>query len=208
MNKRIAFILISILSVTLCFAQKQDDKLRKKYVNFGYVNNTISQDVISDLESNYGGSFTVGRTFFLHKKPIGGFLRFGIDATWLDLNYTNYDIKHIADWSIEDDQCHQAEISMHVGPSITITPVRKFNINGYFRYAPSFSALYMNDTIYGNYATFFVGGASISYGVFGLGIEKRFGDCEYKELWSDNDEAVGLSKISHDGWKAYITFRF
>ena len=44
--------------------------------------------------------------------------------------------------------------------------------------------------------------------VFGIGIEKRFGDCEYKELWSDIEDAVAPSKISHNGWKAYITFRF
>lgn len=167
----------------------------------------MSQDRQPDLKSNYGASFTVGRTFYLHR-PIGGFLRFGIDATWFDLNYTNYDIKHIAYWGTEKYQYHQGEISMHVGPSITLTPIKQFNINGYFRYAPSFSAMYMNDTFYGNYATFFVGGAYISYGVFGVGIEKRFGNCEYKELWSDSEDAVAPSKINHNGWKAYITFRF
>lgn len=45
-----------------------------------------------DLKSNYGASFTTGRTFYLHK-PIGGFLRFGIDVTWFDLNYTNADFE-------------------------------------------------------------------------------------------------------------------
>lgn len=208
MKRKIILLLISILTVSVCFAQSDDDRLRKKYINLGFINTTMSQDGLPDLKSNYGAAFTVGRTYFLHKKPIAGFLRFGIDATWFDLNYTNYDIKHIGYWGSEEFQYHQGEISMHIGPSITLTPVKKFNINGYFRYAPSFSAMYMNGTFYGNYATFFVGGAYISYGVFGIGIEKRFGDCEYKELWSDNEDAVAPSKMSHNGWKAYITFRF
>ena len=203
MKRKITLLLISILTVSVCFAQSDDDR----WINLGFINTTMSQDGLPDLKSNYGASFTVGRTFYLHR-PIGGFLRFGIDATWFDINYTNYDIKHIAYWGTEEYQYHQGEISMHVGPSITLTPVKQFNINGYFRYAPSFSAMYMNDTFYGNYATFFVGGAYISYGVFGIGIEKRFGDCEYKELWSDSEDAVVPSKISYNGWKAYITFRF
>lgn len=208
MKRKITLLLISLLTISVCFAQNDEYKWRKKYVNLGFINTTMSQDGKSDLRSNYGASFTVGRTYFLHKKPIAGVFRFGIDATWCDLNYTIYDIKYIAYWGTEEYQYHQSEISMHVGPSITFMPVQKFNVNGYFRFAPSFSTLYVNDTFYGNYATYFVGGAYISYGVFGMGVEKRFGDSEYKELWSDNDDNTSPRKISHNGWKAYITFRF
>lgn len=205
--KHITLLLVAIFSLITYSVQGQDNKLRNKYINLGFINTTMLQDGIPDLKSNYGVSFTVGRTYFLHKKPIAGFLRFGIDATWLDLNYTNYKIKHITYWGTDNYQYHQGEVSMHVGPSITLTPVKQFNINGYFRYAPSFSAMYKDDIFYGNYATFFVGGAYISYGVFGVGFEKRFGNCKYKEL-SDSKNAVAPSKIGHNGWKVYITFRF
>lgn len=125
-KRKITLLLISILTVSVCVAQSDDDRWRKKYINLGFINTTMSQDGQPDLKSNYGASFTVGRTFYLHR-PIGGFLRFGIDATWLDLNYTNYDIKHIAYWGTEEYQYHQREVSMHVGPSITLTPVKQFN---------------------------------------------------------------------------------
>ena len=208
MKRKITLLLISILTVSVCFAQSDDDRWRKKYINLGFINTTMSQDGMPNLKSNYGASFTVGRTFYLHR-PIGGFLRFGIDATWFDLNYTNYKIKHITYWGTDNYQYHQGEVSMHIGPSITIRPVGKLNIHGYFRYAPSFSALYADDTFYGNYATFFVGGASISYGVIGLGIETRFGDCKYKEFGADSDElSSSINKTKHNGWKAYLTFRF
>lgn len=206
--KKITLLLVTILVTTVCFAQRDDDRWRKRYINLGFINTAMSQDEMTDLKSNYGASFTVGRTFYLHR-PIGSFLRFGIDATWLDLNYTNYKIKHITYWDTESYQYHQGEISMHIGPSVTVRPVGKLNIHGYFRYAPSLSALYADDTFYGNYATFFVGGASISYGVIGLGIETRFGDCKYKEYdFGDKEGNTSIGKVLHNGWKAYLTFRF
>ena len=93
-----------------------------------------------ELKSNYGASFTVGRTFFLHKKPIGGFLRLGIDATWLDVNYTNYKIKHITYWGTNRYEYHQGDLSVHIGPSITLTPTKKLYVHGYFRYVPTLTA--------------------------------------------------------------------
>ena len=209
MKRKITLLLISILTVSICFAQSDDDRWRKKYRNIGFINTTMSQDGQPDLKSNYGASFTVGRTFYLHK-PIGGFLRFGIDATWFDLNYTNYKIKHITNWGTDNYQYHQGEVSMHIGPSITIRPVGKLNIHGYVRYAPSFSALYADDAFYGNYATFFVGGASISDGVFGLGFETRFGNCEYEVFGADSDDnnKSPINETIYNGWKAYLTFRF
>lgn len=199
---------ICILIISVCIANANDDTWRKKYINLGFINTAMSQDGVSDLKSNYGASFTTGKTFYLHK-PIGGFLRFGIDATWCDLNYASYKIKHITYWGTDSYQYHQGEISMHVGPSVTIRPVGELIVHGYFRYAPSFSVLYADEIFYGNYATFFVGGASISYGMIGLGIESRFGDCKYKELiGGDEGDNLPISKIKYNGWKAYLTFRF
>lgn len=209
MKRKITLLLISMLTITVCFAQEDNAKLRKKYINLGYISTTMSQTGMPDFNSKYGASFTVGRTFYLHKRPIAGILRFGLDATWLDLNYTNYKIKSITNFETENSEYHQAEISMHIGPSVTVNPVSKLNIHGYFRYAPSYSALFSDETIYGNYASFFVGGASISYGVIGLGIESRFANCKYKNLDEDSEEEnKPLDKIKYSGWKVYLTFRF
>lgn len=186
----------------------KEAKLRKKYINLSFVNMTMKQDGLPNLKSNYGAAFTVGRTFYLHKHPIAGMLRFGIDAIWFDLNYANYKIEHITHWGTDEYDYHQGEISMHVGPSVVLNPVSKLNIHAYFRYAPTFSALYADDTFYGNYATLFVGGGSVSYGVIGLGIESRFGSCDYKEFGADEEEGSGTLKTKLTGWRAYVTFRF
>lgn len=208
---KIILFIVFLLPFVATQAQEngKETKLRKKYINLSFTNMKMTQDGLPQLKSNYGAAFTVGRTFYFHKKPIAGILRFGIDATWFDINYTNYKIKHITYWDMDNYEYHQADISMHIGPSITINPVGKLNIHGYFRYLPTFSGLYMNDAFYGNYASFFVGGASISYGVIGLGIESRFGDCDYKEISSDSEDEVSSKlKTKLSGWRTFLTFRF
>lgn len=223
--KRIVLFFVSVLSVAICFAQ--EDNLRKKYINLGFVNTTMSQNGMSDLKSKFGVSYTVGRTFYLHKKPIGRVLRFGLDATWFDLNYTNYSTKHISDGEEDNYQYYQGDISAHIGPSVIISPVRNLKIHSYFRYAPSLSAIFTEDKedkkLYQNYATFFVGGVCVSYGFIGFGFESRFGNCKYKEssllgeigkeFLPNEDSSSGLdfavrNKIKHTGWRAYLTFRF
>lgn len=204
--KKIILLAALIVSSVCSYAQETDKEWRKKFINLSFTNATMSQDNVQDLKSNYGLAFTVGRTYYLHK-PIGDMLRFGIDATWFDINYTNYDIEHITYWETNKYQYHQAEVSMHVGPSITFEPIKKFAIQAYLRYAPTFATLYTgNDkTFYGNYATLWVAGGSVSYGVIGLGIESRFGNTKYKPLGSSDSDNINSSL---SGLRAYLTFKF
>ncbi len=172
----------------------------------GFTNATLSQDNVQDLKSNYGVALAIGRTYFLNK-PIGDKLRFGIDATWLDINYTNYDIEHITYWDTDKYQYHQGEVSMHVGPSITFAPFKKFTLHAYFQYAPTFAVIYTgnNDVFYGNYASMWVAGGNVSYGVIGLGIESRFGNINYKPFKSSDSETFSASLA---GFRTYLTFKF
>lgn len=204
--KKIILIAALIVSSVYSYAQDTDKEWRRKFINLSFTNATMSQDNVQDLKSNYGAAFTVGRTFFLHK-PIGDMLRFGIDATWFDINYTNYDIEHITFWETNKYQYHQGEVSMHVGPSITFEPIKKFAVHAYFQYAPTFAALYTGDskTFYGNYASLWVAGGNISYSVIGLGIEGRFGKTNYKPFGSSDSDNINSSL---SGFRAYITFKF
>ena len=73
------------------------------------------------------------------------------------------------------------------------------------------------DAFRGNYASFFVTGLSVSYGVIGLGIEKRWGKCRYKEFGGGEDEygdygyaeePYDTPKLKTSGLRAYVNFRF
>lgn len=212
-NMKTHLLILLAIFCTIGNLQAQDIRIRNKYRNLSFSQVEMKDDY-SSLKSNYGGAFTVGKTFFVHKKPIAGMIRFGIDATWFDINYANYTIESA--WEDEEEggslDAHQLEIAMQVGPSVTVNPVGKLCIHGYFRYAPSFSALYMDESFMGNYASFFVGGGSVSYGVIGLGIEARYGNCKYKGLFgSDGDEETDgapIAKTKFSGMRAYLTFRF
>lgn len=151
-------------------------------------------------------------------------IRFGIDATWIDLNYGNYSIEEEDSYDGEVEtytsQFHQAEVAMQVGPSITVTPLKRLNAHLYFRYAPSFSLLYLDESLMGNYATFFVTGGRITYGAIGLGIEARFGKANYKEFGAgdeadydydgdyDEEQSSIANKLKTSGMRVYLSFRF
>lgn len=187
----------------------------RKYVNFGFSMPELRIPDLPVVKSNYGASFTVGRTYFMHRRPIAGMLRFGLDATWLDINYANYTFEfHEEEYEPESMNLHQAELAMQVGPSISINPVGKLNIHTYFRYAPTFSGLYGGNEFLSNYATVFVGGGAVSYGKIGLGVEARFGDCRYKNLFgggeeeSDGEASGGVQKTAFSGLRVYLSIRF
>ena len=73
-----------------------------------------------DLMSNYGVSFSVGRTFYLHSKPMLRLARLGIDVTWFDVNYTNYQIMNMAYAANSTSMYEQVELGAQIGPSLTI----------------------------------------------------------------------------------------
>lgn len=204
--KKLFLIATFIVSYISSFAQEKDNEWRKKFINLSFTNATLSQDNTHDLKSNYGVAFTVGRTYFLHK-PIGNMLRFSIDATWFDINYTNYDIEHITHWGTNKYQYHQGEVSMHVGPSVTFEPFKRFTLHAYFQYAPTFAVIYTenDDLFYGNYASMWVTGGNVSYGFIGLGIESRFGNLSYKPFKSADSENFNACLSS---FRAYLTFKF
>lgn len=179
--------LLVILAV-LCglSAMAQDEKTiktrRPKYVNLGYV---LQQDVTLEtgevLKPEFGATLNRGRTYYLHKRPIAKFLSFGIDATWIDLNYAMY--KPHKFMTYDETSLHQAEIAMQVGPSITLTPAKRLQLHLYGRFAPTFALRYVDKKVGGNYASMFVAGGNLSFGFFGVGVEYRKGPkMGYKEF--------------------------
>ena len=146
-------------------------------------------------------------------------IKFGLDWTWMDINYakSTWNTIDSSTKEVSSAAMHQAEIGMQVGPSVTVRPLRKLQAHLYFRFAPSFAGLYDGDAFRGNYASFFVTGLSVSYGVIGLGIEKRWGKCRYKEFGGGEDEygdygyaeePYDTPKLKTSGLRAYVNFRF
>lgn len=195
-------------------------KDRAKYFNISYVKQSLSaEDVNYKKNSSIGLAITNGRTYYLHKKPILGMIKFGIDWSFYDVNFAMYENEYNDGYEVEKENMYQAEVGMQIGPSLTVNPIDHLKVNGYFRVTPSYSMTYSGDEFSGSYGTFFSAGGAISYKVISIGIERRWGKTKYKSLL-DLGDIMGEEETLSDGastpksnWKTgstrfYISFRF
>lgn len=199
-------------------------KDRSKYFNIGYVNQTLTdQGNGREFKSDFGVSLSSGKTYYLHKKPIAGMIKFGLDWTWLDINYAKSTWEEIDPETREvySSAMHQAEIGMQFGASVTINPVHHLKVSGYFRVTPSFSGIYRDETFYSNYVTMWNAGCAIAWKVISVGAEWRWGEAKYKGLSIDEgvleesedpsfDEAFKShsDKFKTSSLRLYVSFRF
>ena len=117
-------------------------KDRSKYFNLNYVNQKLSPDIDGwdklgggELKSDFGAAIVWGKTYYLHKKPLAGMIKFGIDWSWMDLNYAQYKLETY-DYDTDElysEKAHQLEYGMQIGPSVTINPVHHLKVSAYFR---------------------------------------------------------------------------
>ena len=78
------------LLTSVAASAQEPEAWRPKYVNLSFVSQKLDFGEGEKLKSRFGAAFTTGRSYYLHKKPVAGMIRFGIDATWIDLSYANY----------------------------------------------------------------------------------------------------------------------
>lgn len=183
-------------------------KNRAKYFNIGYVKQNLSETGGDEfkLKSEFGASMSWGRTYYLHKKPLLGMIKFGLDASWVDMSFAKYSTINLEnslgtrsiwdgnDYDEDYDEdldlelelgYYQLEIGMSVGPSVTINPIDHLKVNAYFHFTPSASMIFLDDNISTSYASFFNVGAAVSYKFISIGVEKRWGSANYNSLSLD-----------------------
>jgi hypothetical protein len=185
------------------------DLPRTSYLNISTGHHTMKQEGFPKLKSNYSIGATIGNTYYLHQAPIADCIMIGIDATWLDFNYTNYKIDHVSNLGSNKLSYNQLEAGVQVGPSVTVIPMDDLNISGYFRYAPTFSGLSANDEFSSGFASMFVGGASVAYQFFGAGVEYRFGSCKYNGFsLEEKVKDPEKTKTTLNELRFYVSLRF
>lgn len=199
-------------------------KNRSKYFNLGYVKQSLVFKDFGDekLKNDFGVSISWGKTYYLHKKPLLGMLKFGLDWSWVDLNYSKYTISEseepgsgsagdIMDETIDIGN-HQLEYGMQVGPSITINPVHELKISLYFRLTPSYSMMYIDDSFNSNFALFYSFGGSVAWKVISVGVEGRWGQAKYNGFSLEDADLEGISstktKLKTNSVRFYVGFRF
>jgi hypothetical protein len=66
---------------------------------------------------------------------------------------------------------HYASIGYALGAGLTINPVKKLGINGYFHFVPSVSLLASGNSMGGGFTPYCKYGGNITFGKVGLGVE-------------------------------------
>lgn len=202
-------------------AQEQDKselnriwRKRSDYLNLAFVVQNVETNIdeLSELNSEWGASISWGKTFYLHRKPIGRVLKFGLDWTWLDLNGACFEQDM---YSIFDGDYHetlyQLDAGMQFGPSITVNPVNHLKISTYFRVTPTFATVYAveNELFLKNYATYLNAGLSVAWRLLSLGVEYRTGKTSYDDLGELSELMPGVAiDLNTTSWRMYFGFRF
>lgn len=202
-------------------AQEQDKselnriwRKRSDYLNLAFVVQNVETNIdeLSELNSEWGASISWGKTFYLHRKPIGRVLKFGLDWTWLDLNGACFEQDM---YSIFDGDYHetlyQLDAGMQFGPSITVNPVDHLKISTYFRVTPTFATVYAveNELFLQNYATYLNAGISVAWRLLSLGVEYRTGKTSYDDLGELSELMPGVAiDLNTTSWRMYFGFRF
>ena len=207
---------------------------RSKYFNiyYGKQDLEIKGEEPVKFDADIHAGFGVGKTFYLHKKPLANLIKFGLDWTYFQIDYSKYTYTEIYESSYpypggsyqpvyeeEKTDMHKGEVGMQFGPSITINPVNYLKVNAYFRYAPSASIFYDGDDVSVAYGSHFVSGFAVSYKVISLGMEGRWGESKFDSFIADSDdypsygpgyeeESSVKSKFKNSGLRFYLSFRF
>lgn len=208
-------LLLALLFAASSLSAQGVDILRRKYSQVSFGKNTFIHNDWK-MKSDFAINYTNGRTFYLHEDEVAGLIRFAVDGTWTDFTYSKYTRPLLVDGKNNNYKFHQVEYALNVGPSVHINPIEDIFIHTYFRYAPAYSLLMGDKQIYGNYATYFVTGLSVSYNFIALGFEGRFGNCNYNniasakriEKFKPNEENVISDKVKYRGWRVYVSFMF
>lgn len=207
---------------------------KKKYNRISY-NQTLFSPLF--IDEPYPVKMSIGldsgRNIYLHKKPLAGIIKFGIDVG-MDINYTMLDLKiDTSDYEgpsgdlgsspageAEDmlmiPGSHYASVGLAVGPSVTVNPVDKLRLCGYFHVVPSATCFLHGMGAFVGYSTAMKYGLEVSYGPIGVGVEHNSGleryinALQYYVMKVDGGDVSGIGRPKYfsESFQVYLSFRF
>ncbi len=181
---------------------------RKSLMGISWVVSQTLTDKTTDneWEQEFAIGLQWGKTYYLHRKPIAGMIKFGIDWNWTDVTYAKYKnpLEDMANaptpYYEEGDDLftdidlgmQQIDYGMAIGPSITVNPVGHLKAAAYFHYIPTGSMVLMDSEISAAYVGNMAWGMTVSHKAFFVGFESRWGTGKYGKFDIDDlDEDLG-----------------
>lgn len=225
--------------------EKQKEDLNRRvwgkgrFLRIGYANAQTANETNPVEKSKYSFFLTKGTTYYLFpSKPIAGMIKFGIDATWFDIQYSKFkSLDESGDWTSEipsggsNDDDFDLDFNlgtmalgfgMGVGPSVTVAPfirmkkaLQPLRATLYFHYVPTLEMfMESNDEdteLSSAFCNMFKFGGEIHYRKIGLGIEGRWGASDFNPTYFDEELDRGDSskyKRKFASTRFYVQFTF
>lgn len=188
----------------------------------------------NEFKCKWGVGLEWGHTFNFHRRPVGSVLFFGLDYTWMDLNFNMFEedpvpAKYTSGLDVHNLPWHNKKMTigygMSVGPSLTFYPftsIQNSNANRlrlqlYFHVGYGVQAAIVKEAIvdgsdknngygigHGLYTSF---GANMSWDFVGVGFEVR-NDNNIKYKVTDKSYDTGTMKMKEETGRLYLQFRF
>lgn len=199
--------------------EQQEIWSRKKYWKIGMASPNLKRTDGEEMDWKTEFSIFIqrGKTVYLHKKPIAGMIKFGIDWGLYDLTYSKLKLKNTEipssttqpsegfDDIVSENPSmsgmlssmgmgvnlgmHKIDYSLHVGPSISVNPWNKLIGTAYFHVRPTASGIIQNDVFSYGFGCNMAAGVSVAYKLLSLGIEGVWGSIKYTQnSFKDNSD--------------------
>lgn len=211
---------------------------KRKTYRFGYEFHTWQNSAGSTTPVKFAFGFSNVKNVWLHKKPIAGIMKFSFDRG-IDLNYSMFDMNmndpswkgpsgYIGEESAgssegEDEMgfdlasigTHYASLGYALGASLTINPVAKLRINGYFHFVPSVALQLAGTSLNLGFMPYFRYGGEVSYNWFGVGVEWNSGMSNMTDMFAklisevddEGNASVPKAKFYSNYMRVYMAFK-
>lgn len=209
----------------------------KTRIMLGFTTGTLDQKrrFGGEISSRWGLSLITGRNIYLHRKAIGGFLKFGLNLD-MNLNYMNFakGTGRISDIMHQDDDGAPVSFGRHyltagiaIGPTATFAPffassdrnLASLKFRPYFHVVPSYAAYLISEDedteIHGAFALWCAAGLEIQWKRLIAGFEWKGCTAKYKGMidsiisdFDDNYEAEKSHKFDMNMFNVSIGFAF
>lgn len=214
---------------------------KRKTYRLGYGFHTWQNSAGSTTPVKIALGFSNVKNVWLHKEPIAGIMKFSFDRG-IDLNYSMFDInmkdpswKGPSGYIGEDSEgstdsveeggdemgfdlasigSHYVSVGYALGASLTVNPVAKLRVNGYFHFVPSVAMSLAGTSFNLGFMPYLRYGGEVSYNWFGVGVEWTSGMSNMRDMFAqlmaesvDTDASVPEAKFYSNNMRVYIAFK-
>lgn len=188
----------------------------------------------NEFEPKFGMGLQWGHTFNFHRMPVGSVVFFGLNFTWMDLNFNKFDKSETPVGYTQGEQVrnlpwHNEKMTigygMSAGPAVTFYPFTQLRNSGanklrlqlYFHVGYGVQAAIVKDGIIKDgdvkngfglgHGLFTSYGASLSWDFIGVGFEMR-NDSKLKYKVTESTYDTGSMNMKEKTGRLYLQFWF